>query len=103
MTFLDCSVTGCTYNADHCCCKGEIQVEGQQAKRTEDTCCASFKERKGNETNALKRVSKEIEVCCDACNCEFNEDKKCRAAHIGIAGGDACKCSETECANFCCC
>ena len=76
MTFLDCSVTGCTYNADHCCCKGEIRVEGQQAKRTEDTCCASFKERKGNETNALKRVSKEIEVCCDACNCKFNEDKK---------------------------
>lgn len=102
MTFLDCSVTGCMYNADNCCCKGEILVEGHQAKETKDTCCASFKERRGDGTNVLKRVSKEIDVCCDACNCEFNDDKKCSAKHIGIAGANACECRETECASFCC-
>lgn len=104
MTFLDCSVTGCVYNADKCCCKGDIKVEGKDAKRTEETCCGSFKER-GAEgaSNVAKRISKVIDVACEACNCQFNKEKKCSAEHIGIAGGEACECRETECASFCCC
>lgn len=103
MTFLDCSVTGCIYNADRCCCKGDITVEGEAAQRTEDTCCGSFKERTAENTaNAAKRISKIIDVECEACNCTFNEEKKCSAEHIGIAGGNACSCVETECASFCC-
>lgn len=103
MTFLDCSVTGCTYNADHCCCKGDIKVEGRDAKCTCDTCCGSFKERDAsNMSNTAKRTSKSIEVACEVCNCKFHEAGKCAAEHIGIAGGDACKCGETECASFEC-
>ena len=102
MTFLDCTVTGCVYNADKCCCKGDIQVEGKNAERTEDTCCGSFKERGSYDMqNAVGRMSKEIEVACEACNCVFNEDKRCAAEHIGIAGKNACTCGETECASFC--
>lgn len=104
MTFLDCSVTGCVYNADRCCCKGDIKVEGEKAKRNAETCCGSFKERNAESaSNVAKRISKISDVACEACNCVFNEDKKCSAEHIGIAGGDACKCTETECASFCCC
>ncbi len=103
MTFLDCSVTGCAYNADRCCCKGDICVEGKEAHREQETCCGSFKERGENSAqNAAKRISKEIEVSCEACNCMFNENKKCCADHIGIAGGSACTCGETECASFRC-
>ena len=29
MTKLDCNVTSCVHNADNCCCKQEIYVEGQ--------------------------------------------------------------------------
>lgn len=104
MTYLDCSVTGCVYNEDRCCCKGDIKVDGSEAKRTEETCCGSFKQRGENSsTNAAKRISKEIDVCCEACKCEFNEDKKCSADHIGIAGANACTCGETECSSFRCC
>jgi delta-aminolevulinic acid dehydratase/porphobilinogen synthase len=103
MTVLDCSVTGCAYNEDRCCCKGDIKVEGKDAKKTAETRCGSFKE-KGCDcgSNAVKRGSKEIDVVCDACNCSFNENHKCGAGHIGIAGGDACNCQETECASFAC-
>ena len=101
MTFLDCSVTGCVYNEDRCCCKGEIKVEGSDAKRNDETCCASFRERRsGAARNADKRISKVIEVNCEACGCVFNEGRKCCAEHIGIAGGNACDCQETECASF---
>lgn len=103
MTFLDCSVTGCAYNEDRCCCKGEICVEGRDAHRVDETCCRSFAERGENSArNAAKRISKEIDVTCEACNCVFNENKKCSADHIGIAGGNACTCGETECASFSC-
>lgn len=102
MTYLDCSVTGCVYNADKCCCKGDIRVEGSEAHQNSDTCCGSFKERRGDGTNVAKRVSKSADVACEACNCKFNKDQKCSAEHIGIAGGDACCCGETECASFCC-
>lgn len=103
MTFLDCAVKGCVYNADNCCCKGDIMVEGHQAKKTEETCCGSFNERGADRMqNVTGRMSKEIEVSCEACNCTFNKDKKCGAEHIGIAGQNACTCGETECASFCC-
>lgn len=103
MTYLDCSVTGCVYNEDKCCCKGEIKVEGREAKKNDETCCGSFLQRGENcGQNAAKRISKEINVACEACSCEFNEEKKCCAEHIGIAGGNACTCGETECASFCC-
>lgn len=103
MTFLDCSVVGCTYNADQCCCKGDIKVEGKDAKSVCDTCCGSFKERGAeNAQNTAKRISKVSEVACEACNCVFNENQKCKAEHIGITGGNACQCGQTECASFQC-
>ena len=43
-----------------------------------------------------------IEVVCKACDCTFNEDCRCTAKHIGIAGGAACDCKDTECATFRC-
>lgn len=104
MTFLDCSVTGCAYNADKCCCKGEIKVQGSDAKHSGATCCGSFRERTGDTAvNAAKRISKSTDVVCEACNCRFNGDQKCSAQHIGIAGGEACDCAQTECASFYCC
>lgn len=104
MTYLDCTVTGCVYNEDKCCCKGDIKVEGREAETTEQTCCGSFKERgEHSSRNVAKKISKSIDVACDACKCEFNEDRKCAAEHIGIAGSNACTCAETECASFCCC
>ena len=39
MTLLDCAVTGCAYNEDRCCCKGNIKVEGSEAVHQNETCC----------------------------------------------------------------
>lgn len=78
-------------------------VEGKEAETNRQTCCGSFKERGAqNGRNEAGHLSKEIDVSCEACKCEFNRDQKCSAEHIGIAGGNACTCGETECASFCC-
>ena len=47
MTKLDCTVTTCVHNAEKCCCKSGILVEGAQAKNCCDTCCGSFEENRG--------------------------------------------------------
>ena len=39
MTKLDCSVTNCLHNADNCCCKQAIIVDGHGAKERCETCC----------------------------------------------------------------
>lgn len=103
MPNLDCIVTNCIYNDNKCCCKGDIKVKGKSAQRTEETCCGSFVEQKDGARNAAGEPSKQIDVACEACKCKFNEDCKCTADHIGIAGKNACSCKETECASFCCC
>lgn len=46
MTKLECSVKNCLHNADNCCCKAAIAVDGNKAKTAEQTCCASFDENK---------------------------------------------------------
>lgn len=103
MTYLDCTVTGCIYNEDKCCCKNDIKIEGRSAEASHETCCGSFRERGEKDgKNAVKRVSKETNVECEACNCTFNEKGMCSAEHIGVAGGNACTCGETECASFRC-
>ena len=101
MTFLDCTVVGCVYNEDRCCCKGNIKVGGEGAEEKRETCCVSFHERTAeNIGNVAKRISKMTDISCEAFQCVFNDNEKCNAEHIGVAGGDACRCEETECASF---
>lgn len=103
MPELKCTVDSCLYNKRECCCKGDIKVDGEHAKRTEDTCCSSFKEQKGETyTSSTEQPSKTIKVACDATSCVYNTDCECTASSIGICGGNVCKCTDTECASFRC-
>lgn len=101
MTELKCGVDNCFYNKSDCCCKGEIIVEGHSAECTSETCCGSFQAKKDCTcSNATEHPTLTIQVDCDAVTCVYNEDRKCNADKIGIAGRGACKCADTECATF---
>lgn len=105
MTNLDCTVINCAYNHDKSCRLREIDVMGDNAHLASETCCGSFR-CKGDDccsTNTANAACKETDVCCSAVECRFNDDKKCSAKHIGIAGGHADSSRETECASFECC
>lgn len=103
MTLLDCAVTGCAYNEDRCCCKGNIKVEGSEAVHQNETCCGSFVERgeKNCGCNVKEHESKTIDVACEACNCTLTRIRNA-ARTISHRRGNACSCGETECASFCC-
>lgn len=102
MTRLDCTVTGCLYNKEKSCCKDNIEVIGDRAKHSRDTFCSSFRERGEHVRSSVDYPTKDTEVACQAVECTFNESCRCQAKHIGIAGGNACDCQETECATFRC-
>ena len=101
MTKLGCSVTTCLHNADLCCCKNQITVEGKDAKTADCTCCGSFNEKSGDSfKNACHTPNTHLDVKCEAVNCVYNEKKICRADNIGIAGNGATSANQTECATF---
>lgn len=101
MTKLDCNVKNCLHNADNCCCKQAIVVDGSGAKESHETCCGSFDEnRDGAFQNLFKTPESKLEVDCEAVKCVYNEDRHCIADHIGIAGDGASESSQTECASF---
>lgn len=101
MTKLDCNVTSCIHNADNCCCKQAIVVDGCHAKDCCDTCCGSFDEnRDGTFTNLFKTPEKRLEIDCEAVNCIYNEQHRCQAEHVGISGNGASQAGQTECSTF---
>ena len=103
MTKLDCNVVNCSYNADNCCRRTDIQVEGTQAKTSSETCCGSFAPKgSGCQSCHTTDVKEDTTVSCEACECKFNEDHACHAGHIGISGGHADSSRETECGSFVC-
>lgn len=101
MTKLECSVKNCVHNADNCCCKAAIAVDGNKAKEAEQTCCASFDENKGGRfTNLFKTPETRLDIACDAVKCIYNEEHRCTAERIDISGDGARECTETRCNTF---
>ena len=91
------------YNEANCCHKGNIKVEGEDAKESEDTCCGSFAERGDRcAKNVTGDAPKNIEVACCAANCVFNKEEKCSRCQLGFPGGNGLNWLLTECPIFCC-
>lgn len=103
MSELKCAVVNCVNNQEHCCCKGDIKIDGKEACKCDDTCCDSFQERRdGNDSyaNALNHPKQVVCIDCDAINCAYNSNYKCVADHVDIKGCGASDCRETACATF---
>ena len=101
MPLLSCTARPCMYNDDEYCSKGDIQVTGESANQSDETCCESFQERNDDSlSSSVGSGCKTIDVDCEACDCTFNEEEKCGADKITITGASACHCEETSCGSF---
>lgn len=103
MPALDCSVKTCYNNKENNCCLNSISVEGSEAHKSELTSCASF--RKKPENGFINSVTNEnpkthLDIACQAKQCSFNNNYKCDASHIGIAGHGAEHIYDTQCSSF---
>ena len=106
MPELKCTVQTCTHNKNFYCDLDSIVVGGSSAKRSEETCCDSFEERKDSMANAYSDVTGEAsatsKIDCKAVECQYNKQCQCHAGKISVEGSRACSCEETECATFTC-
>ncbi len=103
MTKLTCHVTNCASNKNNYCCRPDIMVDGENAKKMADTCCNSFVQKGKGEASNSTHYDKEnasLDVKCDAVTCVHNKDMKCAATSICIDGQMACEKSETQCSTF---
>ena len=89
MPELRCTVQTCLHNKDFYCDLDGIRVGGNQAKSSEETCCDSFEERKGDSYSNVT-------------DCTYNDECSCHAGKISVEGSQACQCEQTECATFTC-
>lgn len=101
MPKLRCSAESCIHNNSQCCCRGEIEVAGQGAGTSDETCCANFYDDLGRAKNAVaQEPTVNMDVQCEATNCTYNNACKCNADSIDVSGYGACKCDETCCSSF---
>lgn len=102
MTQLKCNVHTCASNADDCCYRPEIKVEGHDACDCGDTCCCSFQEKEAAAGNLLRHdvPNNALQVSCSVQSCVYNGQGQCHAEAIDVSGDSACRESETECATF---
>ena len=54
MPLLSCTAKTCLYNKNEYCSKGDIQVDGPNAQRPDETCCKSFVEKKEGAMNSME-------------------------------------------------
>lgn len=103
MPELRCTVQTCQHNKDFYCDLDRISVGGNQARRSEETCCDSFEERRGNTySNVTGNATPTSSIDCKAVECRYNEECRCHAGKISVEGSRACQCEQTECATFTC-
>ena len=105
MPELKCTVQTCTHNQNFYCNLESIVVGGNSAKRSEETCCDSFEERKNGSSYTDvtgTEASPRSDIDCKATDCMYNNECKCHAGKISVEGSHACQCEQTECATFKC-
>ena len=101
MPALVCSAQNCVYNNAMYCSRGDIEIGGQDAKVSQDTCCQSFEERKRDSAkSSMGSPSFHADIKCEAVHCKYNENCACHAEHVDVSGAAACCCDETECVTF---
>lgn len=104
MTDLKCSVTNCYYNKEKLCCLDSIKVDGTTAEVSDETACASFKDKQGNTfSNSCSCGSSpnhSINIECTAEKCVYNNACRCTASEIDVKGDKACTCYDTKCSTF---
>ena len=104
MPELRCTVQTCLHNKNFYCDLDKIQVGGEQAKKSKETCCDSFEERKGNTySNVTGEAGPLAMIDCKAVECEYNKNCACHAGKISVEGSNACQSEQTECATFTTC
>ena len=104
MTKLQCHVIHCSSNKDQCCCRPDIQVDGDSACVCDQTCCLSFSPKSAGQNARCSGCRPQTAIDCEARRCVYNETGVCQAERVRVSGckDHVCSRQETECSTFIC-
>ncbi len=102
MNTLRCDVGNCATNRDGYCCREAIQVEGDSARDSVETCCSSFREEIFGLSNDVidQSPNPRCDVLCDAGRCLYNANGVCATDVVDIRGYGAENSGDTNCQTF---
>lgn len=106
MKKISCSVTNCAHNCQDTCYANRVNIGGQGAKNTEETCCGSFLDKRHysiliNNASEGKNSSNACDcLICDVATCTYNNNKLCNADVIQVSGENVNLYIETKCSTF---
>ena len=100
MNSLICSVVTCVYNTNNLCSRESIKVVGKNTITSNFTACESFRRKTGELTSNFKSPKIEVNILCDALNCQYNNNEKCEAISVAVGGYYALSETQTECETF---
>ena len=104
MNRLECQVQTCQHYQNQQCCLAGIQVDGPAARQPQETCCASYEERRpGSAQNGAGQCPcVETDIHCRAKGCAYNSHSRCQAPSVQVSccGGEATSKSGTQCSTF---
>ena len=83
---LTCYADKCKYNSNLKCQAGRILVGNPSAMTTSEARCKNYEKGENNNfTSQLQAyLAETVEVRCTAKNCEYNNNKECKAKEIKI-------------------
>ncbi len=102
MTRLKCHVIHCASNKEHCCCRPDIKVVGEDACCSGDTCCDSYTSIPKGAKNEVgyHKPNGQMPINCSAVKCVYNAEGMCQADHIQMNGSTATEKCQTACGTF---
>lgn len=102
MSKLFCDAVNCANNHERLCCLAEIEVRGDSADTSAETCCQSFADAENRSLSAFADVQAEAEtmIGCSAGACAYNAGGLCDARRVQIDGSYAHRTDATSCATF---
>ena len=102
MSKLFCDAVNCGSNHERLCCLQAVEVRGENADTSADTCCASFIDAENVSLSAFADVSAAPEtlIRCTAEACAHNAQGLCEAQRVQIEGTYAHRTDATFCRSF---
>lgn len=104
MNKINCDVNNCSHNKSGVCFSNRVDIGGQGATNSYDTCCGSFLDRKhySTLTNNTNSNGSCDALICKAFTCKYNENTICTLPSINVSkvNNTAVLYSETFCDSF---
>lgn len=102
MAKINCAVHDCSHNKSGTCYANSVDIVGNSAQTSSDTCCGAFlsKLHYSELTNNVLSSGSCDSLKCTVETCAFQDNKLCTLDNIQVSGENAEYHTQTACVSF---